>query len=217
MQRGVSMAMKSLRLTSVVETRRARGDAESYQRPVCFRLCHCRPARWAGNPANGRAYSGQPGLQSRNQRTLVSGRIWAKRPLNVVSGGVAKSPKPKTPPAPVRMIGKNFCRQLVRDSPVSATTSRRWSDYDSGTVRSSVSSGDAVFIHASMIIHASIIITAAVAACAPQMSRARLANGSFACSSLSDEGMKQIGPPRPPIRCRDNLLLGCEFTADGVM
>ena len=132
-QRGVSTAMKSLRLTSVVETRRARADAES-------------------------------------------GRIWAKRPLNVVSGGVVNSPKPKTPPAPVRMIGKNFCRQLVRDSPVSATTSRRWSDYDSGTVRSSVSSGDAVFIHASMIIHASIIITAAVAACAPQMSRARLAN-----------------------------------------
>ena len=45
---------------------------ESYQRPVCFRLCHCRPAGWAGNPATGRAYSGQPGLQSRNQRTLVS-------------------------------------------------------------------------------------------------------------------------------------------------
>jgi hypothetical protein len=42
-----------------------------YQRPVCFRICHCRPARWAGNPATGRAYSGQPGLKSRNQRTLV--------------------------------------------------------------------------------------------------------------------------------------------------
>ena len=42
-----------------------------YQRPVCFRLCHCRPARWAGNSATVRAYSGQPGLQSRNQRTFV--------------------------------------------------------------------------------------------------------------------------------------------------
>ena len=48
--------------------------ANLYQRPVCFRLCHCRPARWAGNPATGRAYSGQAGLQSRNQRTLVLGK-----------------------------------------------------------------------------------------------------------------------------------------------
>ncbi len=41
-------------------------------RPSDSRLFRCRPARWAGNPANGRAYSGQPGVQSRNQRTLAS-------------------------------------------------------------------------------------------------------------------------------------------------
>ncbi len=40
--------------------------------PTARQTLHCRPARWAGNPATGRAYSGQPGLRSRNQRTLVS-------------------------------------------------------------------------------------------------------------------------------------------------
>ncbi len=73
---------------------------------------------------------------------------------------------------------------------MSTTTSRRWSDCDGGTERSSVPLGDAVFIHAS------IIRTATVAACATPANRAIFAKFSFARSSSSDAGMKQIGPGR---------------------
>ena len=46
---------------------------ESYQRPVYFRLCHCRPAGWTGTPAYSLETKGRWYRKPPSRRRLHSG------------------------------------------------------------------------------------------------------------------------------------------------
>ena len=77
------------------------------------------------------------------------GSSCANLPSKLSNLGPSCSPKPKNPPASVRMMGSSFYSPCSTFSPVSTTTSCRSKASDGGSLMSSVSPGLAILIQAS--------------------------------------------------------------------